>query len=127
MTGRSRLSPVQLGVIWQRLSGVMDEVAQTFVRTSFSVVVRENWDFACSFMDREGRQFAQSSRSVPSFIGTMPGTLRAMLERHPVGSLQPGDVLRQEVSLFGSELLFVRMADSEAASLKTKERIRRFP
>lgn len=93
MTDRSRLSPVQLGVIWQRLSGVMDEVAQTFVRTSFSVVVRENWDFACSFMDREGRQFAQSSRSVPSFIGTMPGTLRAMLERHPVGSLQPGDVL----------------------------------
>jgi hypothetical protein len=38
-----------------------------------------------------------------------------------------GDVLRQEVSLFGSELLFVRMADSETASLDSMERIRRFP
>jgi N-methylhydantoinase B len=34
------ISALQLGIIWQRLTGLMDEVAQTFVRTSFSVVVR---------------------------------------------------------------------------------------
>ena len=71
------ISPLQLGIVWQRLTGLMDEVAQTFVRTSFSVVVRENWDLACSLMDADGRVFAQSSRSIPSFLGTMPRTLAA--------------------------------------------------
>jgi N-methylhydantoinase B len=59
----------------------MDETAHTFVRTSFSSVVRDNWDLAVSLMDAQGRQFAQSSRSVPSFIGTMPKTLQVMLKR----------------------------------------------
>jgi N-methylhydantoinase B len=89
----SKLSPVRLGILWQRLTGLMDEVAHTFVRTSFSVVVRENWDLTCSFLDAEGRQFAQSSRSIPSFIGTMPRTLAGILRRIPKESLRPGDVL----------------------------------
>ena len=87
------ISAVRLGIVWQRLTGLMDEVAQTFVRTSFSVVVRENWDLACSLMDADGRVFAQSSRSIPSFLGTMPRTLAAIVERHPMHTLEPGDVL----------------------------------
>jgi len=87
------IGAVRLGILWQRLTGLMDEVAQAFVRTSFSVVVRENWDLACSLMDADGRQFAQSSRSIPSFLGTMPRTLSAMLERIPKHALEPGDVL----------------------------------
>jgi N-methylhydantoinase B len=87
------ISALQLGIIWQRLTGLMDEVAQTFVRTSFSVVVRENWDLACSLMDANGRVFAQSSRSIPSFLGTMPRTLEAMLKRYPKHTLEAGDVL----------------------------------
>lgn len=87
------ISPLQLGIVWQRLTGLMDEVAQTFVRTSFSVVVRENWDLACSLMNPDGRVFAQSSRSIPSFLGTMPRTLAAILQRHPKHTLEPGDVL----------------------------------
>ncbi len=87
------ISPLQLGIVWQRLTGLMDEVAQTFVRTSFSVVVRENWDLAVSLMDADGRVFAQSSRSIPSFLGTMPRTLAAILQRHPRHTLEPGDVL----------------------------------
>lgn len=89
----STIHPVQLGIVWQRLTGLMDEIAQTFVRTSFSVVVRENWDLAMSFMDAEGRVFAQSSRSIPSFLGTMPRTLQEILKRHPKETLEPGDVL----------------------------------
>ncbi len=82
-----------VGVLWRRLNALMDETAQTFVRTSFSSVVRDNWDLAVSLMDSHGRMFAQSSRSVPSFIGTMPRTLAEMLKRYPAESLRPGDVL----------------------------------
>jgi N-methylhydantoinase B len=92
-TSGGRYSALQVGVVWRRLSALMDETAQTFVRTSFSSVVRDNWDLAVSAMDSQGRLLAQSSRSVPSFIGTMPRTLQAMLKRFPRETLQPGDVL----------------------------------
>lgn len=87
------VSALELGVAWHRFNGLMDETAQTFVRTSFSSVVRDNWDLAVGLMDSRGRQFAQSSRSIPSFIGTMPRTLKVMLERYPKSSLEPGDIL----------------------------------
>lgn len=85
--------PVQLGILWRRMSGLMDEVAETFIRTSFSSVVRENGDMAMALLDSQGRQFVQSTRSVPSFIGTMPITLAAMLARFPADTLVPGDVM----------------------------------
>jgi N-methylhydantoinase B len=87
------LSALRLGTAWARISGLMDEAAEAFVRTSFSSVVRDNWDMAVGLMDSGGRQFAQSSRSVPSFVGTMPRTLAVMLRRYPAGTLRPGDVL----------------------------------
>ena len=93
MSSAKEFSALQVGVTWQRFNGLMDETAHTFVRTSFSSVVRDNWDLAVSLMDIHGRQFAQSSRSVPSFIGTMPKTLRVMLQRYPAQTLNQGDVL----------------------------------
>lgn len=86
-------SALRLGTAWARIAGLMDEAAETFVRTSFSSVVRDNWDMAVGLMDSAGRQFAQSSRSVPSFVGTMPRTLAVMLARIPAATLRPGDVL----------------------------------
>ncbi|MGG5822032.1 hydantoinase B/oxoprolinase family protein [Falsiroseomonas sp. HW251] len=87
------MNAIQLGIIWQRLTGLMDEVAQAVVRTSFSTVIRENWDLACSLLDSQGRQIAQSSRSVPSFIGTIAPAARAMLAKFPPSTLDPGDIL----------------------------------
>ena len=93
MNAGAEFTALQVGVAWQRFNGLMDETAHTFVRTSFSSVVRDNWDLAVSLLDVHGRQFAQSSRSVPSFIGTTPKTLQVMLRKYPAQSLQPGDVL----------------------------------
>lgn len=73
------IDPVRLGLMWRRLDGIVDQVAQTFVRAAFSVVVRDNYDMAFSLFDRKGRQLTQSKRSIPSFIGTLPHTLAALL------------------------------------------------
>jgi N-methylhydantoinase B len=89
----ARLDALRVGLIWQRLAGFIDEAAQVFVRTSFSSVVRDNWDMAVGLLDASGRQIVQSTKSVPSFIGTMPRTLSAMLQAIPRESLEPGDVL----------------------------------
>jgi N-methylhydantoinase B len=93
---------LRLGTAWARLCGLMDEAAESFVRTSFSSVVRDNWDMAVGLMDSAGRQVAQSARSVPSFVGTMPRTLAIMLERHPAYTLRPGDVLICNDGYFGT-------------------------
>lgn len=89
----ARYDALQVGLVWQRLAGFIDEAAQVFLRTSFSSVVRDNWDMAVGLLDSRGRQIVQSSKSVPSFIGTMPRTLAEMLRRVPAATLAPGDVL----------------------------------
>jgi N-methylhydantoinase B len=87
------IDPVRLGLIWRRLDGIADQVAETFVRAAFSVVVRDNYDMAFSLFDGQGRQLTQSKRSIPSFMGTLPHTLSEVLRKFSAESLGPGDVI----------------------------------
>jgi N-methylhydantoinase B len=87
------LNPIDLEICWSRLIAVVDEAAAALVRTSFSTVVRESNDFACVLLDEDGRALAQSTLSVPGFIGTAPLSLRRFLEVYPKESLRPGDIL----------------------------------
>lgn len=93
MTRRRRLDPVSLEILWGRLVSMVDEAAATFVRTSFSMLVREANDYAIVLTDTEGRSLAQSSLSIPSFIGTLPATVKHFLRLFPLKTLKPGDVL----------------------------------
>lgn len=87
------VSAIRLGLIWRRLDGIVDQVAETFLRAAFSVVVRDNYDMAFSLFDAHGRQLTQSTRSIPSFLGTLPRTLDAVLEKFPRSELSPGDII----------------------------------
>lgn len=93
MPNKEKIDIVRLGVIWRKLISMMDETSQTLIRTSFSTVIRENNDLACVVSDPRGHLIAQSTDSIPSFIGTVPFTLRSMIRKYPPGSLHPGDVL----------------------------------
>jgi len=97
-----KLDPVRLGLIWRRMDGIVDQVAETFVRAAFSVVVRDNYDMAFSLFDERGRQLTQSKRSIPSFMGTLPRTLQAVLEKHPADTLVPGDTIITNDSWIGT-------------------------
>ncbi|UOD50113.1 hydantoinase B/oxoprolinase family protein [Orrella daihaiensis] len=87
------ISPIDLEIYWNRLISITDEAGAVLKRTSFSTVVRESNDFACVLLDTEARLVAQSSLSIPGFIGTAPLSLKAMLKVFPKETLQPGDVL----------------------------------
>ncbi len=71
---KTRFDPVSLEIQWKRLVSMVDEASAAFVRTSFSVLVREANDFAVVLTDAHGRSIAQSVLSIPSFIGTLPAT-----------------------------------------------------
>ena len=68
----TKFDPIALSILWSRLISIVDEAGTTLQRTSFSTVTRESNDFADVLMDRKGRSIAQSSVSVPSFLGVLP-------------------------------------------------------
>lgn len=87
------MNPIDLEIYWNRLIAIADEAGATLKRTSFSTVVRESNDFACVLLDTQARLVAQSTLSIPGFIGTAPLTLQGMLKVFPRETLKPGDIL----------------------------------
>ena len=87
------LGPITVEVLWTRLISVIDEAGLTLHRTSFSTVVRESHDYTCMVLAPDGRAVAQATRSIPSFIGTLPMSVKAYLKKYPSENLRPGDVI----------------------------------
>ena len=85
--------PIELELLWRRLISMVDEAAAAMVRTSFSTLVRESYDFSCVITDAAGQSLVQASESIPSFIGTLPETVKHFLRFFPPDQLAPGDVL----------------------------------
>lgn len=90
---KTKFDPITLEIQWKRLLSLVDEAATAFIRTSFSVLVREANDFAVVLTDAQGRSLAQSTMSIASFIGSLPATVKHFLEVFPARTLKPGDVL----------------------------------
>ena len=86
------LDPVKLELVWTRLISAVDEAAKAIVRTSFSTLSNEANDFACVLTDGQARSLAQNTGSIPSFIGTLPNTVRAIREMIPEAQMRPGDI-----------------------------------
>ena len=89
----NKLDPTTFGLFWDRLISIADEAYGALIRSSFSPIVREALDATCQLFDSEGRSIAQAWSGPPSFIGTLPTTLREMLKVIPEKDLRPGDVL----------------------------------
>ena len=98
--------PIALGIQWDRLISIADEIINTLVRTSFSTNVRESYDLSCVVFDGRARSIAQGTYSVPSFTGTAPATLAHMLARFPPETLSPGDVVMTNDPWIGTGHLF---------------------
>ena len=90
-SAESSIDPVTLEILWTRMISVVDEASATFVRTSFSTLVRDANDFAVVLTDKHGRSIAQSTRSIPSFISTMPRTISHFLSEFGPENMQADD------------------------------------
>jgi N-methylhydantoinase B len=84
--------PIFLEVFWTRVRSIADEAAKLIIRTSFSTLSTEANDFAVVMTDSEGRALAENSGSIPSFIGTLPRTVRAAMSMIGVDEMRPGDI-----------------------------------
>jgi len=93
MREETPLDPIRLQVIWSRLVSVADEIATTLERTAFSLIVRDNQDYACALYDADGTMLAQSNQCTPGQAGSTPTVIREMLATYPAETLEDGDIL----------------------------------
>jgi N-methylhydantoinase B/oxoprolinase/acetone carboxylase alpha subunit len=82
---------IRLQVMWARLLAVVEEQAQTLIRTAFSTVVTEAGDLSAGVFDLDGRMIAQAATGTPGHVNTMAETVRDFLEQFPPEAMQAGD------------------------------------
>lgn len=92
-TNSGHFDPVTLEILWTRMISAVDEAAKALRRTSFSTLVNESNDFACVLTDARGQSLCQNTESIPSFIGTLPVTVKHFIEEIGLNNMSPGDVL----------------------------------
>ena len=53
------LDATTLTMAWNKLLAIVDEAQVTLLRTAFSRIVTEAWDFSCALFDTRGEMIAQ--------------------------------------------------------------------
>ena len=80
-------------LVWNRLLAIVEEQAQTLMRTAFSAVVREAGDLSAGVFDTTGSMLAQAVTGTPGHVNAMAASVGKFLTRFPLVDLAPGDVL----------------------------------
>ena len=93
-------------VMWDRLVAVVEEQAQTILRTAFGSVVREAGDLSAGVYDLRGRMIAQAVTGTPGHVNTMARAVEHFLVRFPVAGMRPGDVFVTNDPWLGTGHLF---------------------
>ncbi len=93
ITKKKKIDSTTFGFLWDRLISITDEAYGALIRGSFSPIVREALDATCQLFDSQERSIAQAWVGPPSFIGTLPTTLKEVLKVIPRQELRSGDVL----------------------------------
>ena len=87
------MSDIRDQLVWNRLLAIVEEQAQTLMRTAFSAVVREAGDLSAGVFDTAGAMLAQAVTGTPGHVNAMAASVGKFLSRHPLAELAPGDVL----------------------------------
>ncbi|HYB09932.1 MAG TPA: hydantoinase B/oxoprolinase family protein [Alphaproteobacteria bacterium] len=85
------LSQIHMQIMWSRLIAVVEEQAQTLMRTAFSTSVREAGDLSAGVFDRQGRMLAQAITGTPGHVNSMATGVKHFLDVYPIDKMQPGD------------------------------------
>ena len=87
----SALEDIQRQVMWNRLLAVVEEQAQTMIRTAFSTTVREAGDLSAGIFDLQGRMLAQAVTGTPGHVNSMMESVGHFLRKFPAEVMHDGD------------------------------------
>ena len=86
------LSRIANQVMWDRLISVVEEQAQTLVRTAFGTPTREAGDLSAGVYDTQGRMLAQAVTGTPGHVNSMAVSVSHVLNKIPLKDMAEGDV-----------------------------------
>ncbi|MCW5747692.1 MAG: hydantoinase B/oxoprolinase family protein [Alphaproteobacteria bacterium] len=86
------LGQIDLQIMWNRLIAVVEEQAQTLMRTAFSSIVREAGDLSAGVFDLHGRMLAQAVTGTPGHVNSMAESVKHFIRHFPIASMKPGDI-----------------------------------
>jgi N-methylhydantoinase B len=81
----------ELTLLHNRLVSICREMGVATMRTAYSPVFNEGFDFVCALFDRDGRMIAQAEYN-PSMLGAANFAVRWVLEEIGADAFAPGDV-----------------------------------
>ncbi len=90
MSNTAQPNAFSVQLIGNALTSIADEMAVSIVRTSYSDLTREQWDFSTGIGDMNGRVMAQGF-CAPIHMGSFPDALENVLDIFK-GNILPGDV-----------------------------------
>ncbi|CAM4279736.1 hydantoinase B/oxoprolinase family protein [Bordetella muralis] len=83
--------PIAVEVFTNRLLAITESMASNIMRASFSPQIKERRDFSVGMFDQFGRLIAQGTH-IPVHLGSLMGSVEAVLARWPVTEIHEGDV-----------------------------------
>jgi N-methylhydantoinase B len=103
---KAALEAIRTQVMWNRLIAVVEEQAQSLLRTAFGTITREAGDLSAGVYDVKGRMIAQAMTGTPGHVNTMATAVAHFFGKYPPSSMKPGDVYITNDPWLGTGHLF---------------------
>lgn len=86
------VSRIHYQVMWNRLLSVVEEQAQTLVRTAFGASTREAGDLSAAIFLPDGSMIAQAVTGTPGHVNSVAEAVRHFLVEFAAETMRPGDI-----------------------------------
>jgi N-methylhydantoinase B len=103
---KQALSSIRTQIMWNRLIAVVEEQAQSLLRTAFGTITREAGDLSAGVYDTKGQMIAQAMTGTPGHVNTMATAVSHFFKWYPLNRMQPGDVYVTNDPWLGTGHLF---------------------
>ncbi len=103
---KSALDAIRTQVMWNRLIAVVEEQAQSLLRTAFGTITREAGDLSAGVYNADGHMIAQAMTGTPGHVNTMATAVRHFFKHFPQSTMKPGDVYVTNDPWLGTGHLF---------------------
>lgn len=103
---KSALAAIRTQVMWNRLIAVVEEQAQSLLRTAFGTITREAGDLSAGVYDISGNMIAQAMTGTPGHVNTMATAVAHFFNHFPQATMRPGDVYVTNDPWLGTGHLF---------------------
>jgi N-methylhydantoinase B len=103
---KSALEAIRTQVMWNRLIAVVEEQAQSLLRSAFGTITREAGDLSAGVYNAEGQMIAQAMTGTPGHVNTMATAVGHFFKHYPQSTMKPGDVYVTNDPWLGTGHLF---------------------